>query len=108
MQAADLLDALHPGGIAGVIDAAHELLTDPARMATLDSLLRRYRSLDSVTSEAEVQALAAEAAAVLPRPENAPPPVDLEAMDALLGGRLNDGQRRFMPRLRTMLATADA
>lgn len=108
VDSANLLDALHPGGVAGVIDAAHELLTDPARMATLDSLLRRYRSLDVDTSDAEVQALAAEVAAVLPRPDNVPPPVDLEAMDALLGGRLNDGQRRFMLGLRTMLTATDA
>ncbi len=108
VQAAELLDALHPRGVAGVIDAAHELLTDPSRIATLDSLLRRYRRLDADTSEAEVQALSAEAAAVLPRPENAPSPVDLEAMDALLGGRLNDGQRRFMIRLRTIMAAGDA
>lgn len=107
-RAADLLDALHPGGVAGVIDAAHELLTDPSRMATLDSLLRRYRSLDADTSEADVRALAAEVAAVLPRPENAPPSADLEAMDALLGGGLNDGRRRFMFRLRSVLAAADA
>lgn len=108
VQSAELLDALHPGGVAGVIDAAHELLTDPARAASLDSLLRRYRSLQANSSDAEVQALAAEVAAVLPRPENAPPPVDLEAMDALLGGPLNDGQRRFMLLLRTVVASADA
>lgn len=49
--------------------------------------------------------LAAEVAAVLPRPANAPAPVDLDAMAALFGDRLTAGQRRFMRRLRYFLGS---
>jgi DNA-binding transcriptional MerR regulator len=106
-EAAQLLDALHPGGMAGVLDAAQEL-SDGATRTTLDALLQRYQALTPDSGPAEIDALAAEVAAVLPRPEHAPPPVDVAVMDKLLGDRLNAPQREFMIRLRRRLDAADA
>ncbi len=101
--AARLVDALHPAGLAGAIDAAHELLSDPGKVSALDGLLRRYQALADTADAAEVDALAEQVAAVLPRPEGAAPPVDVAVMDSLLGDRLNAAQRRFMVQLRRLL-----
>jgi DNA-binding transcriptional MerR regulator len=106
-EAARLLDALHPGGIAGAVDAAQELLTDPSRLAALGPLLQRYRGLTDDSTDMEVNALATDLAGLLPQPENAPPPVNVAAMDALLGDRLTDGQRRFMHRFRRDMQARD-
>lgn len=101
-QAAALVDALHPLGIAGALDAAGTLLTDPGRRAALDGLLQRYRALTDDSPDGDADALARDVAAILPRPEAAPRPVPLEAMDKLLGGRLSRAQRRFLHQLRAI------
>ena len=107
-EAARLVDALHPGGMTGAIDAAQELLRDPGKCGVLDGLLRRVRALTDTTDAAEIQALAAGVAAALPHPDQAPPPVDVAVMDGLLGDRLNAGQRRFMVELRRLLDDENA
>jgi DNA-binding transcriptional MerR regulator len=107
-EAAQLLDALHPGGMAGVIDAAADLAADAVTREQFDALLRRYQALTPASSAADIDGLAADVAALLPRLENAPPPVDVAVMDKLLGGRLNAAQRDFMVRLRLRLDAADA
>jgi DNA-binding transcriptional MerR regulator len=99
-QAAALVDALHPLGIAGALDAAGSLLTDPGRRAALDGLLQRYRALTDDSPDGDADALARDVAAILPRPEVPPRPVPVEAMDNLLGGRLSRAQRRFLHQLR--------
>lgn len=102
-DAADLLDALHPHGIAGAVEDAQGVLTDPAKLRQLDALVRRYQALTDRTANDEVDALARDAAAVLPRPERPHAPVDIELMDKLIGERLNRAQRRFMRQLRLAL-----
>jgi DNA-binding transcriptional MerR regulator len=99
--AAALLDALHPQGMSGVLDQASGLLTDPAALAVL---LRRFRRLSKAADDAEIDALADEVAAVLPRPAPDSALVDIDLMDKLLTERLNRAQQRFMHRLRDRLA----
>jgi DNA-binding transcriptional MerR regulator len=107
-EAARLIDALHPGGMAGAIDAAQALLTDPGKVVVLDGLLRRVRAFTDTTDAAEIHALAAGVAALLPHPDEAPPPVEIAVMDGLLGDRLNAGQRHFMVELRRLLDDENA
>jgi hypothetical protein len=102
-EAAQLVDALHAGGMAGALDTARELIGDPATRETFDALIRRYRALTPTSAPAEIDALAADAAAVLPRPGHAAPAVDVAVMDKLLGDHLNAAQREFMVRLRHRL-----
>jgi MerR family transcriptional regulator, thiopeptide resistance regulator len=102
-KAAQLVDALHPRGVAGALDDANELLTGSALRPRLDALLTRYRALADTTSDTEIDGLADEVAETLPRPEVVPPSVNIELMDSLLGDRLNSGQRRFMHRLRQVM-----
>ena len=80
--AVDLLDALHPGGIAGVVEQASGLMSDRERLDQLRPLLLRFSELP------EDEALAEAIANVVPRPEGAAPPVDPNAMEALIGDRL--------------------
>ncbi|HEX3815483.1 MAG TPA: MerR family transcriptional regulator [Mycobacteriales bacterium] len=101
-SAADLLDALHPEGMPGVVAQADGLLGDPAAIARLSVLVQRFRAL---TDDADVDGLAEEVAAVLPRPEQPAPSVDVDLMDKLLGDRLNGAQRRFLHRLRQRMET---
>lgn len=107
-EAAHLLDALHPGGMGGALDTAQALVGDAAARKTFDALLRRYQALTPMSEPAEIDALAAAVAAFVPRPEHAPPSVDVAVMDRLLGDRLNAAQREFMIRLRRRLDAADA
>jgi hypothetical protein len=99
-DAASLAHALHPAGMVGAIDAAPGLLSDASRLRALNGLLVRYRALPGDADDAEVASLAADVAAVPPRPEHPPPPVDLDAMYASFGDRLNRAPRRFMQQLR--------
>jgi DNA-binding transcriptional MerR regulator len=100
VAAAELLDALHPRGMPGVLDQAGTLLADPDSLGRLAPLLERFRALGDAPSDAEVDSLAADLAAALPRPEHAAPPIDVGLMDQLLGDRLTVAQRRVMHRLR--------
>jgi len=106
-SAAELVDALHPRGMAGMLDQAHDLLADPGLGARIGPLLQRFRALDDASTEADLDQLADDIATALPRPPGAAPPVDVELMDTLLGNRLPPVQRRFMRRLRARLDGAD-
>jgi DNA-binding transcriptional MerR regulator len=103
--AVGLLDALHPRGVEGVVAQSSGLLSDPALVARFEPLLERFRSLPD--DDAAIELLAAEVAAVLPRPAQAAPPVDVETMDKLLGDRFTPAQRRFLQRLRQLLEASD-
>lgn len=103
--AVDLLDALHPGGIEGAIAQSSTVLGDPALRQRLQPHLERFRNLDGDASE--IEGLALEVAALLPRPAQAAPPVDLETMDKLLGDHFSSAQQRFLHRLRELLEAAD-
>jgi DNA-binding transcriptional MerR regulator len=94
--AAELLDALHPGGMSGVVDQAAGLLGDREAMTRLAPLIERFRALDDRSSDTELEALAADFASALPRPEHAAPPIDTALVDKLLGDRLSPAQRRLM------------
>lgn len=100
-EAAALVDALHPGGMAGALEAAGPLLADPELMDRLAGLLERFRALPD--SAEDPDELAVEIAAVLPRPVDAPPPVDVAVMDRLFGSRLAPGQLRCLHRVRALL-----
>ena len=100
-DAAALVDALHPGGMAGALETAAPLLADPELMNQLAGLLDRFRALPE--SPEDPGALAAEIAAVLPRPIDAPPPVDVAVMDRLFGDRLAPEQLRCLHRVRALL-----
>jgi DNA-binding transcriptional MerR regulator len=104
-EAITLLDALHPDGIEGVIEQSSALLADSALARQLEPLLERFRSL--ADDELALEELAVAAAALLPRPERAAPPVDFETMDKLLGDRFTSAQRRFLRRLRQLLEGGD-
>jgi DNA-binding transcriptional MerR regulator len=99
--AAALLDALHPQGMSGLLDQASGLLTDPV---SLGVLLQRFRGLNNKADDAEIDALADEVAALLPRPQPDTPLVDIDLMDKLLTERLNRAQQQFMRRLRDRIA----
>jgi DNA-binding transcriptional MerR regulator len=100
-EAVNLLDALHPDGVEGVITQSSGLLGNPELVRDLKPLLLRFRELPD--DEAAVEVLASEIAALLPTPEQAASPVDIETMDRLLGDRLTPAQRRFLRRLRGLL-----
>ena len=102
--AAALLDALHPQGIAGVLDEASGLLTDPAALAKLGALRTRFRALTNKASDTEIAALADEVAAVLPHLGQTAPVVDVDLMDKLRADRLNGAQQRFLHQLRDKVA----
>ncbi len=107
-RAAALVDALHPGGMPGMLEQAAVLLDDPAALERLDALLQRFRGLSAEHSEADVEQLATELAAAVPRPAGAAPSIDVDLMDKLMGDRLNPAQRRVLHRLREMPERADA
>ena len=98
--AASLLDALHPDGVRGALRQAEGALLDPVTRGAVATIVRQVQGLEATTSDDEITALAQAAAAVLPRPDQAATPIDLDLMDKLIGHGLNDGQRRFMRELR--------
>jgi DNA-binding transcriptional MerR regulator len=97
--AAAVLDALHPEGMPGVLAQASRLFSDSTVMAALRPLRRRLRKLSARSSDAEIAALAADVAAVLPSSE-VDGRVDIGLVDLLLTDRLNPTQQRFMHQLR--------
>lgn len=105
--AAALIDAVHPRGMPGVLDQASGLFTDPAALVTLGGLRKRFRKLTAETSDAEIDALVDDVAAVVPRPGTDAPLVDIDLMDKLLSDRLNPAQQRFVHRLRQKEALGD-
>lgn len=98
--AAALLDALHPLGMAGVLDQASGLLTNPAALTALATLRERFRALTGRSTDDEITALVDEVAAALPSGTGEDRLVDLDLVEKLLSDRLNRGQRRFMQQLR--------
>jgi DNA-binding transcriptional MerR regulator len=98
--AAELLDALHPGGIDGAAAQAAPLLADPSVVRRLAPLLERFGGL---AADDEADRLADEIAAALPRVPAAGPAVDVETMDRLIGHRLSPAQRRCVLRVRSLL-----
>jgi DNA-binding transcriptional MerR regulator len=101
-NAARLIDALHPGGLTGALDQARALLGDRSATAALTPLLQRFNVLAG-SNNAVADALADEIAAVLPRPAEPAPPVDLKLMDKVFADRFNPAQRRCLHRLRAIL-----
>jgi DNA-binding transcriptional MerR regulator len=99
-RAAEVLDALHPEGVAGVAGDLAPVLGDPAIVGRLGPLLARFRGL---ASDAEADALADELVAALPPGPRRPPLADVATMDALLGDHLMSAQRRCMHRVRARL-----
>jgi hypothetical protein len=87
----------------GLLNQGGGLLADASARSALAPLPQRFRGLSDASPDTAIGSLAAEVAAVLPRPEHRSPPVDLATMEKLLGGRLNAGQLRFMRQLRTEL-----
>jgi DNA-binding transcriptional MerR regulator len=106
-EAVELVDVLHPEGVEGVIAQASGLLSDPAVIERLTPLLQRFRALPADAGDEVVEALAADYAAVFPRPESAPPAIELETMDKLIGHRLSPAQRRCMQRVRHLLEAGE-
>jgi len=102
-DAVELLDALHPQGIRGVIERASPLMSDPARRELMESLLHRFQALPDDASEEQIEALAADYAALTPRPAQPPPSIDLDTMDKLLGDRFSRSQRRCLHLVRELL-----
>lgn len=100
--AAAVLDALHPEGMPGVLAQASRLLADPAVMAALGPLRRRLGRMSARTPDAEIAALAADVAAVLPA-GGVDGRVDIDLVESLLTDRLNPTQQRFMHQLRAHL-----
>jgi DNA-binding transcriptional MerR regulator len=98
--AAEVLAALHPGGMPGVLAQASTLFGDPEVMARLGSLRRRLRRLNRRTPDAEVAALAADVAAVLPT-GGLDGRLDIGLVAVLLTDRLNPAQQRFVQQLHT-------
>jgi DNA-binding transcriptional MerR regulator len=98
--AAELLDALHPGGMSGLVDQAAGLLGDQEAMTWLAPLIERFRAVDDRSSDTELEVLAADLARALPRPPQAAPPIDTALVDKLLGDRLSPAQRRLMHLMR--------
>lgn len=103
--AAAVLDALHPAGMPGVLAQASRLLGDPTVVAALGELRRRVGKLGAHSSDAEIAAMAAEVAAVLPAGE-VDGQVDLGLIDLLLTDWLNPTQQRFMHQLRAHVQAA--
>jgi hypothetical protein len=100
-EAVELLDALHPDGIDGVIEQGSGLLSDRGRTAELGALLERFRDLTD--DSASIEELAAAIAAAVPRPQASSPAIDIETAEGLIGGRLTGAQRRCMRRVRELL-----
>jgi len=102
-SAAQLIDALHPQGIQGVIDQAAHLIAEPAARQRLGELLRRYQALPDDASDEDIEALAAEYAAAVPVPADPPPAIDAEVMGRLIGDDLSHVKRRCVQRVRELL-----
>jgi len=104
--AVELVDALHPAGAAGLIDAFTPLLADRPRADRFAELARQVQQLTDDTDDAVLDELVSELTRLLPRTGAAPPPVELSVLEKLLGHRLSDVQRRFYRRMRAAAGSA--
>ncbi len=105
--AVELLDALHPDGIDGVIAQTSELTSDRSFVERLEPLLQRFRNLPEDADERLLERLAADYVALLPPPQQRPPAVDVDAMEKLIGDRLSRAQLRCMHLVRQMFRDRD-
>jgi DNA-binding transcriptional MerR regulator len=103
----ELLDALHPDGIQGVITQTSALMADPLFVERLEPLLHRFRTLPEDADEQAIELLAADYVALLPAPQQGPPAVDLDAMDKLIGDRLSPAQLRCLHIVRRLFEVRD-
>jgi DNA-binding transcriptional MerR regulator len=101
--AAALLDAVHPEGMSGVLSQASGLLSDPEAAAELVALFEQVRRLGSRASEAQVDALATQVAAIVTRYVDGVSLADPELIDKVFADRLNRPQRRFIHQLRVQM-----
>ena len=101
--AAQLIDALDPQGIEGVIDQTKALISDPAARERVGVLLDRFEALPNDASDEAIDALAGDYVAVLPTPATPPPAIDVDTMEKLLGGRLSPVKLRCLRRVRELL-----
>jgi DNA-binding transcriptional MerR regulator len=101
--AATLVDALHPQGMAGVLDEASGLLANPATLSALSTLRQRFRALTGRSSDEEIRALVNEVVQALPSGTGEEKLLDLDMVEKLLSDRLTRAQRRFMHLLREEL-----
>jgi len=97
--AAAVLDALHPEGMPGLLAQAGSLFGDSTVVAALGPLRRRLGRLSARSSDAEIAALAADIAAMLPSGD-VDGQADIGLIDVLLTDWLNATQQRFMHQLR--------
>jgi DNA-binding transcriptional MerR regulator len=101
--AVELVDALHPAGVAGIVDAMGPVLADRARADRLAELVQRVQHLPDAADDQQLDQLVDELVAVLPTSAPRPVPVQLAVLEKLLGHRLSDAQRRFQQRMRAAL-----
>jgi DNA-binding transcriptional MerR regulator len=99
-DAAALVDILHPRGIAGAIDNTRDLLTNPVMRERFSVLIERFRGLTDDTTAAERDQLAADFVALLPRPDGAARPVEIDVVERLVGARISHAQRDVLRRMR--------
>lgn len=102
-SAAQLIDALHPQGIHGVIDQTADLVASPAARERLGNVLRRFQALPDDASNEVIDALAADYAEAVPTPAKPPPAIDAEMMEKLLADRLSPAKLRCAQRVRELL-----
>lgn len=100
--AASVLDALHPDGMAGLLAQAGALLGDGGAADAFRTLRRRLRRLNEKTSDADIDAFAADVAALLPAFVGTRQ-LDLRLLDDVLAERMTPARHRFLSRLRTHL-----
>ena len=70
-------------------------------------LLQRFQALPDDAGDDVIDALAADYVRIAPRPQTAPPPIDLDTMDKLMGDRLSPAQRRCLHRVRQLFEERD-
>jgi DNA-binding transcriptional MerR regulator len=97
-QAVELVDALHPQGIQGVLSSVAPLLADPGRRAALAGALERFASL----SDQQVDAVAHELAEALPLPAQPAASVNPSLVAGLAGAKLTAAQQRCLLQVRAL------
>jgi hypothetical protein len=103
----ELLDALHPDGIQGVIEQTSALTSDPSFVERLEPLLHRFRTLPEDADGKLIELLAADFVALLPPPQQRPPAVDIDAMGKLIGDRFAPAQLRCLQIMRRLFEVRD-